>query len=181
MYATAAIWRVTPWIIGPIMAGLFSRLFGERIVWSLALFGKLAVPLTLATHPHPDVISLMAIWQGFTGALMWIAGLSLVQMVPTDRKGFANGMLMTSMGIGSLMGPICGRVLLYRGEVGELISGGQSGEALHLLAAAKSRYGCNPHHRIWVLQDIAEGCDSFGAQSPKRIRRCETHRFVGII
>ena len=133
MYATAAIWRVTPWIIGPIMAGLFSRLFGERIVWSLALFGKLAVPLTLATHPHPDVISLMAIWQGFTGALMWIAGLSLVQMVPTDRKGFANGMLMTSMGIGSLMGPICGRVLLYRGEVGELISGGQTGEALRRL------------------------------------------------
>ena len=133
MYATAAIWRVTPWIIGPIMAGLFSRLFGERIVWSLALFGKLAVPLTLATHPHPDVISLMAIWQGFTGALMWIAGLSLVQMVPTERKGFANGLLMTSMGIGSLVGPICGRVLLYRGEVGELISGGQAGEALRRL------------------------------------------------
>ncbi len=133
MYATAAIWRVTPWIIGPILAGLFSRLFGERLVWSLALLGKLAVPLTLLMHPHPQTISLMAIWQGFTGALMWIAGLSLVQMVPTHRKGFANGLLMTSMGVGSLMGPICGRILLYRGEVGRLISEGQGPEALRRL------------------------------------------------
>jgi len=133
MYATAAIWRVTPWIIGPILAGLFSRLFGERLVWSLALLGKLVVPLTLVMHPHPQTISLMAVWQGFTGALMWIAGLSLVQMVPTNRKGYANGLLMTSMGIGSLLGPICGRVLLYRDEIGGLASDGRAGEALRRL------------------------------------------------
>ena len=133
MYATAAIWRVTPWIIGPILAGLFSRLFGERIVWSLALLGKLAVPITLATHPAPQIISLIAVWQGFTGALMWIAGLSLVQMVPTHRKGFANGLLMTSMGVGSLLGPICGRVLLYRDEVGGLFADGQATEAFRRL------------------------------------------------
>lgn len=129
MYATAAIWRVTPWIIGPILAGLFSRLIGERRVWAFALLGKLAVPLTLAMHPHPQTISLMAIWQGFTGALMWIAGLSLVQMVPAHRKGYANGLLMTSMGVGSLLGPICGRVLLYRQEVGALFASGESTEA----------------------------------------------------
>ena len=133
MYATAAIWRVTPWIIGPIMAGLFSRLFGERIVWSLALLGKLAVPLVLASHPHPNVISVMAVWQGFTGALMWIAGLSLVQMVPDGRKGFANGLLMTSMGVGSLLGPVCGRILLYRSEVTELVFAGRTPEALRRL------------------------------------------------
>ena len=83
MYVTAAIWRVTPWVIGPIMAGLGSRLFGERRVWALALFAKVAVPLSLAAHPHPETIASLAIWQGFTGALMWIAGPILYAEVVT--------------------------------------------------------------------------------------------------
>ena len=178
MYATAAIWRVTPWIVGPILAGLFSRLFGERIVWSLALLGKLAVPLTLLMHPHPQTISLMAIWQGFTGALMWIAGLSLVQMVPTHRKGYANGLLMTSMGVGSLLGPMCGRVLLYRFEVGDLVSGGQAGEALRRLAnlsPLKTTPTLTDFELLfWILAGTTTGCAvliGLWGQRPGRFHR----------
>jgi len=55
-------------------AGLLARRYGERLIWGGALLGKVAVPLVLAIVPHPNVIKALALWQGFTGALMWIAG-----------------------------------------------------------------------------------------------------------
>ena len=91
-------YQVTPWIIGPLLAGLLARRYDERAVWSGALLGKVLVPLLLITHPQPVVIKIVALWQGFTGALMWIAGISLVQMVssrasqepPTARTSSRN-------------------------------------------------------------------------------------------
>ncbi|MBQ15730.1 MAG: hypothetical protein CMJ65_01260 [Planctomycetaceae bacterium] len=180
MFATLAIWRVTPWIIGPMIAGVLARLIGERTVWSLALAGKLAVPLTLVFHPHPDYIAMLAIWQGFTGALMWIAGLSLVQMVTPERKGFSNGLLMTSMGIGSLLGPICGRLLLYRVELVELISAGEPGEALRRMFNF-SRMTSTPglvdfELLFWILAGTTAGCSlliGLWGQRPGRYQRDE--------
>ncbi len=178
MYVTAAIWRVTPWVIGPIMAGLGSRLFGERRVWALALFAKVAVPLSLAAHPHPETIASLAIWQGFTGALMWIAGLSLVQMVARERKGFANGLLMTSMGVGSLLGPICGRVLLYRQEMSDLVSSDGVGAALSRLVGLNpmtSRPGLSDFELLfWVLTGTTATCAfliGMWGQRPGRFQR----------
>jgi MFS family permease len=110
-------YQVTSWIIGPVLAGLLARRYGERMIWSGALLGKVIVPLLLAFAPRPEVIKVLALWQGFTGALMWIAGVSLVQMVAPERKGLSNGLMMASLGVGSLVGPICGRGLLYRAEL----------------------------------------------------------------
>ena len=59
---------------------------------------------------------------------MWIAGLSLVQMVAPHKKGLSNGLMMVSTGIGSVFGPIFGRILLYREELGGLAHGGQWNE-----------------------------------------------------
>ena len=114
-------YQVTPWIVGPVLAGLFAKRYGEKLVWSFALLGKFLVPLLLLVSPDPVVIKLLALWQGFTGALMWIAGISLVQMVTPERKGLSNAIMMTSMGIGSVFGPVLGRALLYRGELADLI------------------------------------------------------------
>ncbi|MEX0728421.1 MAG: MFS transporter [Planctomycetaceae bacterium] len=110
-------YQVTPWIIGPILAGLFARRYGERLVWSASLIGQALIPLMLTVNPSPQLIPLLALWQGFTGALMWIAGISLVQMVRPEKKGMANGLMMASLGLGSVFGPLVGRCLLYRTEL----------------------------------------------------------------
>ena len=115
-------YQVTPWIVGPVLAGLLARRYGERVVWSGALIGKVFVPLALAVSPDPTTIKIIAVWQGFTGAMMWIAGISLVQMVVPSKKARSNALLMTALGIGSLFGPVVGRFLLYRGPLGPLVS-----------------------------------------------------------
>src|SRR5262249_18510183 len=54
----------------------------------------------------------------------WIAGISLVQMVPPVKKGLANGLMMTAMGLGSVFGPLGGRIMLYRSELWKLAQEG---------------------------------------------------------
>ena len=120
--------QVTPWIVGPILAGLLARRYGERIVWSGALLGKMIVPLLLVIHPEPNAIKLVALWQGFTGALMWIAGISLIQMVAPEKKELSNGLMMASIGVGSFLGPLGGRALIYRQELSAFVSSGSWGE-----------------------------------------------------
>jgi MFS family permease len=116
-------YKVTAWIVGPLLAGLFARRYGERAVWAMALLGKVPIPFLLTRHPHENLIDILAVWQGFTGALMWIAGISLIQMVAPGKKGLSNGSMMVSMGVGSLLGPIGGRALLYRRELAGLVPG----------------------------------------------------------
>ena len=123
IWSTLAKYQVTPWIIGPLLAGLLSRRYGERVIWSGALLGKIAVPLLLAVSPEPHLIKWIALWQGFTGALMWIAGVSLIQMVPPGKKGLSNGLMMASVGVGSVLGPLVGRVLIHRDELSGLAAG----------------------------------------------------------
>jgi len=128
IWSTLVTYQVTPWIIGPVLAGLLARRYGERVIWSIALLGKALVPLVLATAPYPNVIKMLALWQGFTGSLMWIAGVSLIQMVAPEKKGLSNGLMMASLGVGSVVGPVSGRALLYRHELSEVVTNG-SGSA----------------------------------------------------
>ena len=128
VWAEVVKYKLLPWIIGPLMAGLLARRYGERAVWSGALLGKVIIPLVLAYHPHPNLISVLAIWQGFTGALMWIAGISLVQMVVPDRKGFSNGAMMASLGLGCVLGQVGGRFLIYFEEFMSLLRAGNWAE-----------------------------------------------------
>jgi MFS family permease len=128
VWAEVVKYKVLAWIIGPLLAGLLARRYGERAVWCGALLGKVLIPLVLTTHPHPNLISALAIWQGLTGAMMWIAGISLVQMVAPERKGFANGAMMVSLGVGSVFGQMGGRCTLYYDEFTSLLGAGQWSE-----------------------------------------------------
>ena len=123
IWSKLVMYRVTPWIIGPTLAGLLARRYGERVVWCGALLGKVVDPFILVLYPDPVAIRLLALWQGCTGSLMWISGISLVQMVSPGRKGLSNGLMMTSLGVGSLLGPVFGRALLNRQELGDLAAG----------------------------------------------------------
>ena len=70
-----------------------------------------------SSPPIARVVKLLSFWQGLAGAMMWIAGLSLVQMVAPGRKGLSNGLMMASVGVGSIVGPLSGRAMLYHREL----------------------------------------------------------------
>ena len=154
IWSKLVLLQVLPWIVGPFMSGILARRYGERLVWSGALFGKAIVPLMLAVNPTPFVVQMLAMWQGFTGALMWIAGISLVQMVVPEKKGLSNGSMMASLGIGSVFGPICGRALLHRAELGSLAASGQWSDLWAKLLTFKpmARPGVDDFTMIfWIL------------------------------
>ncbi|MBI82348.1 MAG: hypothetical protein CMJ81_04055 [Planctomycetaceae bacterium] len=122
MWSELVKYKLTAWIAGSALAGLLSRRYGERWVWSFALLGKLIVMLGLIYYPSPRVIILLSAWQGLTGALMWIAAVSLIQMVPDNRKGFSNALVMVSLGVGAIFGALIGRFIIYLGELKPLLS-----------------------------------------------------------
>jgi hypothetical protein len=118
------LWQVLPWIFTPALAGLLSRRFGERRVWGAALIGQSAVPVILWMLPEAWIVRPLAFWYGVTNALMWVGGVSLAQIVPPEKKGRANGLMMMALGVGSLLGPLIGRGLLWRQFVEELLRRG---------------------------------------------------------
>jgi MFS family permease len=120
VWADLAAWQVAPWFFAPILAGLLSRRFGERRVWGAAMLGQALVPALLVAVPHPWIVAPVAFWNGFVGALMWIGGISLAQVVPAAKKGRANGLVMMSLGLGSFLGPLAGRTVLWHEQVAYL-------------------------------------------------------------
>jgi len=124
MWASLAAWVVAPWAFAPILAGLLARRFGERRVWGAAMLGQAAVPAVFAAIPQPWIVAPAAFWYGFTNALVWIGGISLTQVVPADKKGLANGLVMMSLGLGSFLGPLAGRAILWHDQVSALIEQG---------------------------------------------------------
>ena len=117
LWSQLSKYQIAPWIVMPIVAGLLARRYGERLVWTASFLGQFFIPLLLAFAPEASLIPFIALWQGVTGALMWTAGISLVQMVAPAKKGLANGLMLSGMGVGSIFGPIVGRLLLYRHEI----------------------------------------------------------------
>jgi hypothetical protein len=111
--------------------------------------------LLLMIAPQPNMIKMIALWQGFTGALMWIAGVSLIQMVAPEKKGLSNGLMMASLGVGSVFGPIGGRALLYRDELYNLAAGGSwsdFGMKLFSFTSMKTTSEVGDFHIIfWLL------------------------------
>ena len=135
MFSQLMKYQVTPWFFMPIVAGLLSRRYGERRVWCFAQIGMAIIPLTLILDPQPNMVKMISFWSGVTGAMMWISGISLIQMVRPEKKGLANGLMMGALGVGSFLGPLCGRALLYRQELGTHLPDGDWSGVVHKLLA----------------------------------------------
>ena len=117
LYAQLVKYQFTPWFFMPLLAGLFSRRYGERRVWCFSQVAMVIVPYTLIVYPHPITVKAVAFWSGVTGAVLWISGVSLIQMVRPEKKGLSNGLLMGSIGLGSFIAPLCGRGVVYWAEL----------------------------------------------------------------
>src|SRR5262249_52467915 len=93
-WARLAAWLVAPWAFVPFLAGLLARRFGERRVWGAAMLGQAAVPALFAAIPEPWIVAPAAFWYGSMNALIWIGGISLTQIVPANKQGLANGLVV---------------------------------------------------------------------------------------
>ena len=141
---------------------------------------KFPIPAVLAMHPHPNFLAVLAFWQGVTATLIWIAGVSLIQMVIPSKKGLSNALLMTAMGAGSVFGPLLGRVLLYRSELTSLAKNNECSELWHRLLALKS-LDSSPQLvdfelMFWLLSAITLACGVvliMWGQRPGRFQREE--------
>jgi len=134
IYSQLMKYQVTPWFFMPVVAGLLARRYGERRVWCFAQIAMAVIPITLILDPQPNMVKIVSFWSGVTSALLWISGVSLIQMVRPEKKGLSNGLMMASLGAGSFLGPLCGRTLLYRQELGtHLPDGDWSGIGQKLL------------------------------------------------
>ena len=118
IYSQLMKYQVTPWFFMPVLAGLLSRRYGERRVWCFSQIGMAIIPLALILDSQPNVVKIVSFWSGITSALLWISGVSLIQMVRPEKKGLSNGLMMGAVGAGSFLGPLCGRALIYRHELG---------------------------------------------------------------
>ena len=124
MWTSQVVRQVATWASVPILDGMLAKRFGECRVWATALVGQAIVPLALVIVPRPWMVAPVAVWSGVTGAAAWLSGISLVQVVPPQRKGYANGLMMMSLGVGSLVGPLVARGVLWSRQVSLLIRRG---------------------------------------------------------
>ncbi len=115
-------YRLIAGIFGPALAGLLAAWLGDRPVWMLGMFGHALVGLLFMMLPSEILIggalAGIGVLQGFCGAAAWVAGVSLIQVVPRNRRGLSNALRLMSACAGSF-GPFAGRYLVGYSAQGE--------------------------------------------------------------
>jgi DHA2 family metal-tetracycline-proton antiporter-like MFS transporter len=102
--------------IGVPLYGRISDLFGVRRVFALGLLGFALGGLICAFAPSLVVLVLGRLVQGIGGAAVpALALVAVAKVLPSGERGGAMGLVASSVGIGSALGPIVG------GVVGQLL------------------------------------------------------------
>src|SRR5829696_2970524 len=97
--------------IGVPLYGRISDLFGVRRVFALGLLGFALGGLICAFAPSLVVLVLGRLVQGIGGAAVpALALVAVAKVLPSGERGGAMGLVASSVGIGSALGPIVGGV-----------------------------------------------------------------------
>lgn len=97
--------------IGIPLYGRLSDFFGIRRVFSLGLLGFAAGGLICALAPSLTVLVLGRLVQGIGGAAVpALASVTVAKVLPAGERGGALGLVASSVGVGSVVGPILGGV-----------------------------------------------------------------------
>lgn len=97
--------------IGIPLYGRLSDFFGVRRVFSLGLLGFAAGGLICALAPSLEVLVLGRLVQGIGGAAVpALASVAVAKVLPAGERGGALGLVASSVGVGSVVGPIVGGV-----------------------------------------------------------------------
>lgn len=126
--------QVPPWCISALLAGLLARRYGERRLWTFALAAQVLVPVVLVYDAREALVPWLAAWGGFSNGAMWVAGMSITQMVPASRTWLANAVVLTALGVGGISGPLAARAVLRQDELRERFDGNWIDTALLLLS-----------------------------------------------
>ncbi|MFN0166223.1 MAG: MFS transporter [Bryobacteraceae bacterium] len=123
-WETWSYYEIIAWLFGPPLAGLLAGRLGERVAWSLgmagyALVGGLVFVLPSSGAAADSALGAAAFCYGVASALIWVGGISLAQNVPDRQKGLSNALIMTSLGAGSIAGPLIGRWLVGLSAAGQ--------------------------------------------------------------
>jgi DHA2 family metal-tetracycline-proton antiporter-like MFS transporter len=119
--STAQIgWVITgyalAYAVGVPLFGRVSDLFGLRRVFALGLLGFALGGLVCTFAPSLTVLVLGRIVQGLAGAAVpALALVAVAKVLPPGERGGAMGLVASSVGIGSALGPVAG------GAVGQLL------------------------------------------------------------
>jgi len=110
-------WVVTgfalAYAVGVPLYGRVSDIFGVRRVFTLGLIGFAIGGLICAAAPNLTVLVAGRVIQGAGGAAVpALASVTVARMLPPGRRGSAMGLVASSVGIGSAIGPIAGGTFL---------------------------------------------------------------------
>jgi MFS family permease len=134
-WETWSYYEIVAWLFAPPLAGVLGARVGERRTWAAGLAGYVTVGIGISlirshsswTDPALSAIGLL--W-GISSAMIWVGGISLVQRVTDRQRGLSNAVMMTSLGAGSIGGPLLGRALMQWREVPGTVSTGDFSIAL---------------------------------------------------
>ena len=95
--------------VGVPLYGRLSDSFGVRRVFALGLLGFVAGGLVCALAPSLPVLVFGRIVQGIGGAAVpALASVAVAKVLPAGRRGGALGLVASSVGVGSAVGPVVG-------------------------------------------------------------------------
>jgi MFS family permease len=114
-WETWGLYQILGALVGPLLNWLLARCLGVRRVWALALSIIAVVLAWLVLLPAmksggPAVVGVLAMLYGLASLLGWTSGITLTQNVPPAQRGRANSQLMIALGLGSVVGPLVGRL-----------------------------------------------------------------------
>ncbi|MFH0966010.1 MAG: MFS transporter [Planctomycetota bacterium] len=116
-WETWSFYSLPAWIVAAPVAGVLGHRVGERRLWSASLAAGALLSLWLIFLPFSDrwpvgIVGVGALVMSATAASNWVAGVSLFQTVPARSRGWSNSAMLAAYGVGAILGPILGSLLL---------------------------------------------------------------------
>lgn len=102
-------------ILATPLVGIWVDRAGPRMPMLVGLFGLAAATLLFASARAFPLLILARALQGMAAAVSWTAGLALIAAThPPETRGRAMGVALSSIGVGTLLGPLVGGFLFER-------------------------------------------------------------------
>lgn len=114
-WETWGLYQILAWLFAPLLSWLVSRRLGLPRVWAVGLAASGFIFAWLAILPGGEtatgaVVGGAGLLYGTASALVWTSGITLAQRVPEVERGRANALMMIALGLGSIAGPLLGRL-----------------------------------------------------------------------
>jgi EmrB/QacA subfamily drug resistance transporter len=124
-HATSASPSELQWVVSgytlafglvPVLAGRLGDDHGRRLMFQVGVGSFAATSMLAGLSPNAPVLICARVLQGLAGGLInpQVSGL-VQQLFRTDERGRAFGVLGTTVGVGTALGPIVGGVLIAAG------------------------------------------------------------------